>query len=129
MPVIFPNIRPTSREYTPGKYPQTFFESINGATSIVQFGAVKYNAQLQLLFSNIEDTWADDIISKYESSNISWDNIVFQSGVMDCVGASMAARMKEGFLKWRFAEPPSVTYKFRDYCDVRCSFIAYLDGT
>lgn len=128
MAVIFPDLRPTARSYRPGKYPQTFFESINGATSVVQFGAEEYNAELTLQFSNIEDIWADDIIAKYESTNRTWTNIIFQSGVMDCAGAAMAARMKEGFLKWRFAEPPSVTYKFRNLCDVSCSFIAYLDG-
>ena len=126
---IFPTLRPTSRSYRPGRYPQTFFESINGSTSVVQFGAQQYNSELTLQFANINDAQANAIIQTYESANGRWSNVVFQSGVMDCVGASMASRMKEGLLRWRFAEPPSVTYKFQNICDVSCSFIAYLDGT
>ena len=129
MPVSFPSLRPTQRAYTPGKYPQTFFESINGATSIVQFSGVAYNSELTLRFDNIEDTSAEQIIETYEQANGNWDYVNFQSGVMDCVGTAMATRMKEGVLKWRFARPPSVSYKFRNRCDVSCSFIGYLDGT
>ena len=129
MTVTFPNLKPSARSYKPGQYPQTFFQSINGATSVVQFGAQEFNAELTLKFSNIDDSDASEIITTYESANSKWDNIEFKYGVMDCAGASMQAQMKEGTLKWRFAEPPNVTYKFRNICDVSCSFIAYLDGT
>lgn len=128
MPVSFPSLRPTQRAYRPGKYPQTFFESINGSTSIVQFGSVAFNSELTLRFDNIQDTWAEQIIDKYEQANGTWDYVLFQSGVLDCVGSAMRNRMQEGILKWRFKEPPTVNYKFRDLCDVSCSFIAYLDG-
>jgi hypothetical protein len=129
MTAIFPSIKPTARSYTPGRYPQTFFQSINGATSVIQFGAQQYNSELTLSFVNIDDDQANGIIKTYEDSNGQWGNVEFRSGVMDCVGADMAIRMKEGLLRWRFAEPPTVTYKFRNLCDVQCSFIAYLDGT
>ena len=129
MPVNFPNIRPTARSYKPGKYPQTFFQSINGATSVVQFGAQEFNAELTLQFSNIEDSDASQIIGTYETVNSRWDYVQFVSGALDCTGTFMKIRMREGTLKWRFAEPPQVTYKFRNICDVSCSFIAYLDGT
>jgi hypothetical protein len=129
MPVNFPNIKPTARSYKPGKYPQTFFQSINGATSVVQFGAQEFNAELTLQFSNINDSDASQIIGTYETVNSRWDYVQFVSGALDCTGSSMKIRMREGTLKWRFAEPPQVTYKFRNICDVSCSFIAYLDGT
>jgi len=146
MPVNFPNIKPTARSYRPGQYPQTFFQSINGATSVIQFGAQEFNAELTLQFSNIEDSQAEEIILTYENANKRWDYIDFRAaGALDCTGTStgggkigMKKRMSEfrrvsgrdiPVLKWRFAEPPSVTYKFRNLCDVSCSFIAYLDGT
>ena len=134
MPVTFPNIKPTARSYKPGQYPQTFFQSINGATSVIQFGAQAFNAELTLQFSNIEDTVvfgaSDSIIGAYESANGKWDYINFGSGVMDGAGSSMQSRMKEIFspLRWRFKEPPTVTYKFRNRCDVSCTFTAFLDG-
>ena len=59
MPVPFPNIQPSNRSYRPGVYPQTQFQSINGATTVVRFGSQCYNSELTLQFSNIEDSWAD----------------------------------------------------------------------
>ena len=32
--IDFPNIKPSSRSYTPGTYPQTEFEAQNGAKTI-----------------------------------------------------------------------------------------------
>lgn len=126
----FPNLKPTGRTYKPGTYPQTFFRSLNGSTTVVQFGARNFNAELTLQFSNIEDTAANSIISIYESANGRWDYINFGSGVMDAAGSAMQSRMRESSspLKWRFKEPPTVTYKFRNRCDVSCIFTAFLDG-
>lgn len=129
--VNFPlNLRPSARSYKPGQYPQTIFKSINGATSVVQFGAQESNAELTLQFSNIDDSAADSIIAVYESANGYWNYVDFRYGkVMDGAGSSMQRRMREDNpLKWRFKEPPTVTYKFRNRCDVSCSFIAFLDG-
>ena len=129
MAVTFPtNLKPSARSYKPGQYPQTFFQSINGATSVVQFGAQEFNAELTLQFTNIDDNDASQIIATYKSANSRWDYVRFTSGALDCAGSSMKGRMQEGTLKWRFAEPPQVTYKFQNICDVSCSFIAYLDG-
>ncbi len=136
--VNFPlNLRPSARSYKPGQYPQTFFKSINGATSVVQFGAQESNAELTLQFSNIDDSAADSIIAVYESANGYWNYVNFTDGkVMDGAGSSMQRRMNEhnprvpsrSPLKWRFKEPPTVTYKFRNRCDVSCTFTAFLDG-
>tara|TARA_B100000902_G_scaffold44800_1_gene52390 strand:+ start:1054 stop:1446 length:393 start_codon:yes stop_codon:yes gene_type:complete len=125
----FPNIKPSSRTYKPGKYPQTIFEGINGSTTVIRYGSQCYNSELTLQFTNIEDSWADQIIEVFENANGKWDYVVFNAGPLDCAGTDMQNRMREGSpLKWRFAEPPQVTYKFKNICDVSCSFIGYLDG-
>lgn len=133
MPVNFApaNLRPSARSYRPGTYPQTFFQALNGSTTVVQFGARNFNAELTLQFSNIEDTAANSIINTYEEANGTWDYVEFRySKAMDAAGSEMQSRMKESSspLKWRFKEPPTVTYKFRNRCDVSCTFTAFLDG-
>ncbi len=133
MPVNFApeNLRPSARSYRPGTYPQTFFQALNGSTTVVQFGARNFNAELTLQFSNIEDTAANSIINTYERANGTWDYVEFKSSkAMDAAGSEMQSRMKESSspLKWRFKEPPTVTYKFRNRCDVSCTFTAFLDG-
>ena len=124
------DLRPSARSYKPGTYPQTFFQSLNGSTTVVQFGARNFDAELTLQFSNIEDTAADTIIGVYEKANGVWDYVDFNNTkAMDAASDEMQSRMKEGSpLKWRFKEPPTVTYKFRNRCDVSCTFIAFLDG-
>jgi hypothetical protein len=124
------DLRPSARSYKPGTYPQTFFQSLNGSTTVVQFGARNFNAELTLQFSNIEDTAADTIIGVYEKANGVWDYVDFNNTkAMDAASDEMQSRMKEGSpLKWRFKEPPTVTYKFRNRCDVSCTFTAFLDG-
>ena len=136
MAVLFPNIKPSGRSYKPGKYPQTQFESINGSTTVVRFGSQCYNSELSLQFSNIEDSWAKQIINAFDSANGQWNYIEFGPGALDCAGSEMQEQMSEAevvngvkkpVLKWRFAGPPQVTYKFKNICDVSCSFIGYLD--
>ena len=39
----FPNIKPSSRSYTPGVYPQTEFESQNGAKVVMRYGDKQVN--------------------------------------------------------------------------------------
>ena len=69
MKVVFPNIRPSDRAYKPGQYPQTFFQSINGATSVIQVGAPELTAELTLQFNNIGDSDTSGRISPYGSAN------------------------------------------------------------
>ena len=37
----FPNIKPASRSYTPGTFPQTEFIAQNGAKSVIRYGNKK----------------------------------------------------------------------------------------
>ena len=73
---LFPLLQPSSRSYSPGRMPETRFESQNGATTIVSFGNTFVNAELRLEFSNISDTAAYEILAHYESV-IQDDHVVF----------------------------------------------------
>ena len=52
----FPTIKPTSRSYSPGTYPSTDFESLDGTKTHLRYGNKRVNATLQLGFSNISET-------------------------------------------------------------------------
>ena len=58
-PKSFPTIKPTSRSYSPGQYPSTDFESLNGTKTHIRYGNKRVNATLSLGFSNISD---DDLL-------------------------------------------------------------------
>ena len=141
--VPFPTIKPTSRNYRPGTYPSTTFESLDGTKTHLRFGNKRVNATLQLSFANIPDAEAALILENYEDVNSSWDYVTFTSsdgvsGVSNSKevngqtnpASSLQSLVKEGgsSLKWRYSGPPSVTSTFNGRSNVSCSFVACLDS-
>ena len=142
----FPTIKPTSRSYSPGTYPSTDFESLDGTKTHLRYGNKRVNATLQLGFSNIPDQEAAIIIENYESVNGNWDYVVFSvvrgssfDGTYGLAGLGnhdipntkgLKDIVKEGGpgLKWRYSGPPTVTSTFKGLSNVSCSFVACLDS-
>ncbi len=132
MPHSFPSVRPSSRSYRPGEYPQTQFEAQNGAKTIMRYGKNRVNATLTLGFSNISDADAALILANYEDVNSDWDYVTFNGGYATAgvTDTSLLAYLKESGsgLKWRYSGPPSVTSSFKGKSNVSCSFVACLDS-
>nr|BDD46114.1 hypothetical protein 13 [bacterium] len=127
----FPAVRPTSRSYKPGKFPQIQFEALNGATTTIRYGEKAYNAELNLTFANISDDDAYLIINNYEQSMRIFDNIIFRStnglAGIDSLLSSKVSETSSG-LKWRYAEPPQVQSVYPGVSTVTCRFTGFLDG-
>ena len=132
MPHSFPSIKPSSRSYSPGEYPQTNFEAQNGAKTIMRYGKNRVNATLTLGFANIADADAALILANYENVNSDWDYVTFSSanGTVGVGSTSLSNYFKESGsgLKWRYSGPPSVTSTFKGMSNVSCSFVACLDA-
>ena len=131
-PVAFPAVKPTSRSYTPGSYPSSSFESLDGTKTHLRFGNKRLNATLTLSFNNIEDSDAALILANYENVNSDWDYVTFNrghatSGITD---SNLLSYLKESgsSLKWRYSEPPKVTSVYPGISNVTCSFVACLDA-
>ena len=139
----FPTVKPTSRSYSPGTYPSTDFESLDGTKTHLRFGNRRVNATLTLGFSNITDAEAALILENYEDVNSTWDYVTFTSsdgvsGVSNSKqvdgqtnpASSLQSLVKEGGagLLWRYSGPPSVTSTFKGLSNVSCSFVACLDS-
>ena len=134
--IDFPNIKPTSRTYTPGKYPQAEFVAQNGAKTILRYGNKPVNAKLTLGFTNITDAQANQILEKYEEVNSVYDYIHFpsDSSIAGVNNAALRSRFQERdtsgntLLRYRFDGPPTVTSVRRGRSNVQCKFVACLDG-
>ncbi len=139
----FPGIKPSSRSYSPGSYPQQQFEALNGVKTTLRYGQNRTDATLALGFSNISDAEAALILENYEDVNSNWDYVTFTSadgvyGVSDSKDvdgqtnpvSSLQSLVKEGGsgLKWRYSGPPTVTSTFKGFSNVSCSFVACLDS-
>ena len=132
MPVAFPDIRPSSRSYSPGTYPQTEFRAQNGAVTVVRFGSHRVDSELSLEFQNISDADAALILANYEAVNSRWDSVTFTTST-GALGASstLANYIREvggSGLRWRYADSPSVTSVFPGRSTVQCKFIGIMDG-
>ena len=132
---FFPNIKPSSRSYTPGTYPQVEFVAQNGAKTVLRYGNKKVDAKLSLGFTNITDSQASEILDLYEEVNSDYDYISFTSAnALAGINSSslinnMAEKDSNGVkLRYRFDGPPSVSSVRPGRSNVQCKFVACLDG-
>ena len=134
--INFPNIKPSSRSYTPGTYPQTEFVAQNGAKSVIRYGNKKTDAKLTLSFTNITDSQANEILNTYDNVNSDYDFIHFPSDSSMAGVNNVALRSKfqerdtsdNTLLRYRFDGPPTVTSVRPGRSNVQCKFVACLDG-
>lgn len=135
MAQAFPNITPTGRSYSPGSYPETDFLALNGARSIVRFGAEQFGHRLELTFRNISDDQALQIVQHYTAVMSNYDNATFSIATS---GSPMAGVGSSGLrqemsqqgtaTKWRYSDPPTVQSVYPGVSNVSCRFTGYLDG-
>ena len=129
----FPNVKPTRRSYTPGRFAYTQFEAQNGAVSLLRYGDRRTNAELTLGFDNINDEWAQAIIDNYDSVMTDTDGQVTFSKDTGLAGLSEGSLRNEvanggDNLVWRYAEPPTVQSVQRGVSTVSCRFVGVFRG-
>ena len=129
-------ITPTSRNYSPGEFPQSVFEAQNGAKTVLRYGNKRVNASLSLSFKNITDNQAAEILANYENINSDWDYLNFNgTDVLKGIEPTTSTlktyvRESSSGLRWRYAKAPQVSSgTYPGVSNVSCSFVACLDGT
>jgi len=132
-PIQFPAIKPSARSFTPGTYPSTDFESLDGTKTHIRFGNRSVNATLSLSFSNISDGSVVAILVNYNDVNSDWDHVTFDElhglqGIEDGILKIQVTSGLSSGLKWRYTGPPTVTSTFNGLSNVSCSFVACLDA-
>ena len=135
--ITFPvDITPTSRNYSPGEFPQSVFEAQNGAKTVLRYGNKRVNASLSLSFKNITDNQAAQILANYENINSDWDYLDFNgTDVLKGIEPTTSTlktyvRESNSGLRWRYAKAPQVSSgTYPGVSNVSCSFVACLDGS
>ena len=140
--INFPNIKPSSRSFTPGTYPQTEFVAQNGAKTVIRYGDKQVNAKLTLNFTNILDSQAFQILENYRQVNSEYNYVSFnQNSGLTGIGGD-GNTMPDGSLgnlaayfdavplglRYRYDGPPTVTSVRPNRSNVQCKFVACLDG-
>ena len=138
----FPSIKPSSRTFTPGRYPQTEFIAQNGAKTVIRYGDKQVDAKLTLNFTNILDSQAFEILENYRQVNSEYNFVSFNkdSGLTginrdgrlpsdNSLGNLAAYFAAEPLgLRYRYDGPPTVTSVRPNRSNVQCKFVACLDG-
>lgn len=132
MPAIaFPNLKPSTRSYSPGEFASTEFKALNGAITKLRYGNRRHNSTLSLTFANISDDNAVLILDHYNLITLTGDWASF-STTSAAAGASAALVpwLEESVsgLRWRYASPPNVSSVKKGLSTIQCEFIANLDG-
>ena len=136
--INFPNgIPPTTRSYTPGRYPSKKFESLNGSVVNIRYGRMVVDAKLSMTFANITTAEGNQIIENYYEVNSNWNYVDFNGnrGLQgtDDSDLKLEIRQRETGgsapkLRWRYEEPPSLNQTATGLCTVSCKFRGFLDG-
>ena len=130
MPVAFPPLKPATRRYSPGEFPQTEFVAQNGVKTVIRFGSRRGESELDLGFDNITNTEAAAILANYETVNRVLDNVTFTSQDGSVGSGALAQYIEESGgsgLRWRYAGPPTVTSVKPGISSVSCKFVGTLD--
>ena len=130
--IPFPALKPSSRQYSPGSFPQSEFAALNGAKTRVIFGNRRSDAELSLSFANITDTQAATVLALYDQVTPVDDWVSFSTND-GAAGASapLATYLREvggSGLRWRFAEAPSVSSVKPGLSTVQIKMVGHLDA-
>lgn len=129
----FPRLSPSTRTYTPGVYPETKFEALNGSVTRIAYGNRATSSKMTMGFKCLTDAETMEIIKCYEHTNGGWNGIRFWTknglaGIGDRSDLWYQHREGDANLKWRFDGPPTVKTVYPGSHDVSCSFVSYIDA-
>ena len=131
----FPQIAPTSRNFSYGDYPVKATNMMNGFETRILFGNMRFNAELQLQYANIADAEAakflqhfDNVTGTFEQFNIGASgNPSATAGPKKGATAELGRQIPgQGAGTWRYKEPPQVTSVYPGVSSVSVTLIAVL---
>ena len=126
MSVQFPAVCPTRRSFTPGEYPTKQYSSISGASVTRLYGNRAFDAQMSLDFV-LGDTDTNAVLTSWHESKGGAYVLDLPDSVFAGVSADLVGQIPT-YLKWRWAEMPSVESLFPGRSRVQAKLIATLDA-
>jgi hypothetical protein len=102
----FPALKPSSRTFTPGAYPNTAFRAWSGAEGRVRHGNVMLESTLRLRFAGINETQMLSILTHYQGQRGGFESFVLPADVWS--GVSTVSDYSLTGYRWCYTEPPTV---------------------
>jgi len=111
----FPSLIPSEAPITPGAWPATHHQSLNGAESSVRHGSAAIGGMWRPRFPNITEANYLAILNHYRGQRSQFDSFGFDSATL------AADRTPPGFA-WLYASRPQVVDQHVDVFTVECEF-------
>jgi len=128
---------PSSRSFDIGSYPEEVFEAQNGAKTILRYGNKRINAKLDISFKGLTDSETVSILENYTQVNstdteylsFETDNLWADTEYGPFISYTDMYSPEMDGMKWRYKEPPKVTTTYKNFHNVRCSFVGCQYGS
>jgi len=111
----FPSLSPSAAPITPGAWPVSAINSLNGAESRIRQGSAQIGRRLRLTFSNITEANFLALLAHYQGQRSGFDPFGFDT-------ATLAADLTPSGHAWLYAGRPQVVDEHLDVFTVVCEF-------
>jgi hypothetical protein len=111
----FPSLPPSAAPITPGAWPVSAHNSLNGAESRIRQGSAQIGRRLQLTFTNITEANFLAILAHYQGQRSGFDSFGFST-------TTLAADLTPSGHAWLYASRPQVVDEHLDVFTVVCEF-------
>jgi hypothetical protein len=111
----FPPLAPSAAPITPGAWPVSAINSLNGAESRVRQGSAQIGRRLRLTFSNVTEVNFLAILAHYQGQRSGFDPFGFDT-------TTLAADLTPSGHAWLYASRPQVVDEHLDVFTVVCEF-------
>ena len=122
----YPAITPTSRKFTPPRWPTKAFVSQAGTTTRRLYGSLPSQADLQLTYRNITDDQASAILAHYQSLMGPMSKAGLPSETWEGASTSLSNQLNVADysdVDWYFAAAPTVNSVFPGVSTVQVKLI------
>ena len=116
---------PVERTFTPGNFPTRRFNSISGAGTTRIYGSKQFDATLELGFV-LSDADTCTILRAWDDAKGTFDTLDLPEQFFAGSGELLDCGIPD-YLKWRWAERPSVTSLLPGRSRVQVRLVATLD--
>lgn len=122
----YPQIEPSSRQFTPGDYPIKAVRSQSGVETRILYGNRRTNMTMDLAYNNITDAEAELFTTHYDEVKGTFGTFTLGYPARAGWTGSAAALQAVGGTAWRYESPPSITAVKPGISNVQVKVVAVL---
>lgn len=105
MAIPFPDLIPTRRDFTLGKFPVKKFTALDGVSSTRLYGSKSFDSVLNLEFTGLTDTEVVSVNTAYKDSKGGFLGLDLPASLWRNIEPDLKQALDDGY-QWRFTDQP-----------------------